>query len=514
MIDIFVAAWEADAALEDFLSKIAAVRALPAVPSFTVVVAFDMTEEAAAQAAADLSTWTFPIRAFAAARHRGAGAALKSALPSLQGDKVFFIPSAPEATLSLLKACLLHHDEADAVLCFPINVEARNIVRTIGSFAFRMLYLVSFGTGINAMNGTGLYPVAVLRQLKLRGNRFALLSEINTRILRTAATYCEIPYSIETDRRFWRGLKIADLIDLLRSYLTMLVELRLSGEAAPIGPDHEARLRCLPPKLAPHLDRPATGDATDANLLSFIVPALNEEENLDATFATILKSCGPFAHLRYEIIIVNDGSTDRTGPIADALAERHPGLVRVVHHAVNRGVGASVSDGVAVCKGDRFIWVAGDNQMSSETLVVLLRFDRTAEIVLSFPSNIVARGILRNLISQIYLLAYLVGCGCYLNYVNGSGIYPVALFDDMQIRGRRFSLLAEMHAKMIRSGASFIEVPGYANPTAEANRRVLRAVNPRNVAESVLRFACVVWELAISRRWRFNHRPRRLLMDF
>jgi hypothetical protein len=512
MIDIFVAAWEVDAALEDFLSKIAAVRALPSVPPFTIVLALDMTADAAAQAATDLATWSLPIKAFAAPRRRGAGAALKSALPQLQGEKMFFIPSLPEATLSLLKACLLHHNEADAVLCFPINVEARNIVRIIGSFAFRMLYLVSFGTGINAMNGTGLYPVAVLRKLQLRGNRFALLSEINTRLLRTSATYCEIPYYIETDRRFWRGLKIADLIDLLRSYFTMLVELRLSGEAAPIGPDHEARLRCLPPHLARHLDTERRAAATGS--LAFVIPALNEEDNLENTFATLQTTCLKFPEVQYEIIIVNDGSTDLTGQLADSLAERHPDVVRVVHHATNRGVGASISSGVAACKADRFIWVAGDNQTSQETLVALLRFDLAADVVLSFPSNIVARGILRNLISQIYLLAYLVGCGCYLNYVNGSGIYPVLLFREMAIRGRRFSLLAEMNVKLVRSGASFIEVPGYANPTAEANRRVLRAVNPRNVAESLLGFIRVAWELTVSRRARFSHRPRRLLIEF
>lgn len=513
MIDIFVVAWETDAALEGLLSKIAAIHSIRSVPPFTVVVALDMTQTEATQALANLSTWPFPVRTFSAPRKRGAGAALKTALPTLQGEKVLFVPTIAEMTLSQLKACLLHHNEADAVLCFPINFEARNIVRTIGSFAFRMLYLASFGTGINAMNCTGLYPVAVLRSLKLRGDRFALLSEINTRLLRMTATYCEIPYYIETDRRFWRGLKLADLYDLLRSYVTMFIELRLSGEAPPIGPDHEARLRCLPPRLAHQLDEQIHNRA-ERGLLSFIIPALNEEENLQDAFETLRKTCLKFPDVRYEVVIVNDGSTDRTGELIDQWAQSHPDVVRAVHHETNRGIGSAISSGVEACKGDRFIWVAGDNQTSAETLIALLQFDRTADVVLTFPSNIVARGMLRNLISQTYLLAYLVFCRCYLNYVNGSGIYPVALFRDMQIKGRRFSLLAEMNVKMVRSGASFIEVPGYANPTADANRRVLRAVNPRNVRESIGGFLRVTWELAVSRHQRFNHKPRRLLIDF
>src|SRR5438876_9552450 len=50
---------------------------------------------------------------------------------------------------------------------------------------------------------------------------------------------------------------------------------------------------------------------------------------------------------RHYVVIVDDGSDDRTGDIADILAARHPGRVEVVHHEVNNGYGAAVRTGIA-----------------------------------------------------------------------------------------------------------------------------------------------------------------------
>lgn len=67
--------------------------------------------------------------------------------------------------------------------------------------------------------------------------------------------------------------------------------------------------------------------AEDAPLVSIIVPARNEAENLPAIVATLLTSAYP----RYEIILVDDGSTDGTTEIADRIAANHADVIRVVH---------------------------------------------------------------------------------------------------------------------------------------------------------------------------------------
>lgn len=90
-------------------------------------------------------------------------------------------------------------------------------------------------------------------------------------------------------------------------------------------------------------------------LVSLILPAFNEEAILDGNTTRILDYVeGLSARYRWEIIIVNDGSGDSTPEIADDLASRSP-LVRVAHHARNRGLGEGIKTGVESTSGDYLI---------------------------------------------------------------------------------------------------------------------------------------------------------------
>lgn len=71
-----------------------------------------------------------------------------------------------------------------------------------------------------------------------------------------------------------------------------------------------------------------------------VMPAFNEEEALPKTVASLARLPRGF-----EALIVNDGSTDRTGPVAEALAESAPLPVHVVHLPVNSGIGVAVQTG-------------------------------------------------------------------------------------------------------------------------------------------------------------------------
>lgn len=71
------------------------------------------------------------------------------------------------------------------------------------------------------------------------------------------------------------------------------------------------------------VERPAPEGAT----VTIVIPARNEQVHLRQAVESLLKQTYPL----YSIIVVDDGSTDRTGKIADTLAEEHPGLVFAVH---------------------------------------------------------------------------------------------------------------------------------------------------------------------------------------
>lgn len=72
--------------------------------------------------------------------------------------------------------------------------------------------------------------------------------------------------------------------------------------------------------------------------IAFVSPALNEEALLRRTVEGTI-------HLMDRLVIVNDGSTDRTGEIADELAREHPGKIHVIHQE-NTGIGGAVKNGL------------------------------------------------------------------------------------------------------------------------------------------------------------------------
>lgn len=94
--------------------------------------------------------------------------------------------------------------------------------------------------------------------------------------------------------------------------------------------------------------------------LSIVLPCLNEEGNVERVVGEALSSLGDHVPV-LEVIVVNDGSSDRTGPIADALAKRDP-RVKVVHHPRNLGYGASLRDGFAAASSDWVFFTDGDGQ--------------------------------------------------------------------------------------------------------------------------------------------------------
>ncbi len=95
--------------------------------------------------------------------------------------------------------------------------------------------------------------------------------------------------------------------------------------------------------------------------LSYFFPAHNEEANLEGLVQEALETLPTLAD-EFEIIAVNDGSKDRTREIADRLAAEHPGVVRAIHHEVNRGYGGALRSGFEASRFELLTFTDGDRQ--------------------------------------------------------------------------------------------------------------------------------------------------------
>ncbi len=94
--------------------------------------------------------------------------------------------------------------------------------------------------------------------------------------------------------------------------------------------------------------------------ISFFVPAYKDERTIKIVVERAIQLFDEIAN-HYEIIVVNDGSPDRSGEIADALTIIYP-QVQVIHHVTNLGYGAALKTGVSVSKYEWICMVDGDNE--------------------------------------------------------------------------------------------------------------------------------------------------------
>jgi glycosyltransferase involved in cell wall biosynthesis len=146
--------------------------------------------------------------------------------------------------------------------------------------------------------------------------------------------------------------------------------------------------------------------------LTFMFPMWNEEEMIRRTVDAARETARDLLaaeHVRdYEILIVDDASTDATGKIADELVAADP-RVRVVHHSSNRKLGGSVRTGLSEATGDLVLYTDADMpfdlgkalrlmRVYDADIVSAYRFDRTGEgakrAVYSYVYNTMVKGLL------------------------------------------------------------------------------------------------------------------------
>ncbi len=94
--------------------------------------------------------------------------------------------------------------------------------------------------------------------------------------------------------------------------------------------------------------------------LSVFLPAYNEEANLENTVKNVIENLEKNVSV-WEIVIVDDGSKDKTGQIADNLAKKNKNI-SVIHHHPNRGYGAAFKSGLYGCKYPWISFIDSDGQ--------------------------------------------------------------------------------------------------------------------------------------------------------
>ncbi len=128
----------------------------------------------------------------------------------------------------------------------------------------------------------------------------------------------------------------------------------------------------------------ADSDLTKVASLSVFFPAYNEEANIENTVTKALSILPGVAH-QWEIIVVDDGSSDRTGPIVEAMA-REEERIRLITHERNRGYGGALKSGLYNARYELIAFTDADGQFDLAEIVKFLetREKTGADLVIGY----------------------------------------------------------------------------------------------------------------------------------
>lgn len=210
--------------------------------------------------------------------------------------------------------------------------------------------------------------------------------------------------------------------------------------------------------------------------LTIFYPCYNEEANVErVTRAAVL--AGRKVADDLEVIIVNDGSKDRTAEIADRLAAEHP-RVRAVHNSPNRGYGGALQRGFREATKEYVFYTDGDGQFDFEEMDKLIPLMSKFDIVSGYrldrqdplprKLNALAWGTLVNLLFGLGIRD--VDCAFK--------IYPRRLFDEIEMHSTGALIDTEILARAQRRGYTIGQVgvhhyPRTAGQQTGANLKVI-----------------------------------------
>jgi dolichol-phosphate mannosyltransferase len=207
--------------------------------------------------------------------------------------------------------------------------------------------------------------------------------------------------------------------------------------------------------------------------LTIVIPALNEQEKIAETVHGVL----PLARQLlddFELILIDDGSTDATGSIMDELAAQDPRIV-VLHHAERRGVGAAFELALSRAKFDSITLIPGDHAFKNEGVARMFKAAGAADIVITYRDNQSDRSLNRSL--QSHSLRFILNCvfGFWLFDYHSMIIYPVKWLRQIPVKADGYGYQICSLISLLQLGLSHVQVPVSLNAELKGSSRALRA---------------------------------------
>jgi len=161
--------------------------------------------------------------------------------------------------------------------------------------------------------------------------------------------------------------------------------------------------------------------------------------------------------VHHEIVVVDDGSRDRTGQIADRLAAANPNI-KVVHHPINRGYGAAVISGIRACTQPWAVLCDGDGQFEASDIARLAAKVPDYGVVVGRRTHR-ADPLMRRVNGKAWTLLMRLLRGIRISDIDcGFKIFRRHLLEGPDLQAKGAMISAELMAQLVGRGANICEI--------------------------------------------------------
>ncbi len=224
--------------------------------------------------------------------------------------------------------------------------------------------------------------------------------------------------------------------------------------------------------------------------VSVVMPAFNEAENIRSAVDTVQKAL--HGHVSdYEIIIIDDGSLDDTGAIAQGLHKKDP-RIRVYHNIPNRGFGYSIKRGIGAAKKSYVTLFPSDNEISGQSLSDMVRAVRQTDFVTAYNKNSHDRPLHRRFLSWLFVALFNALFGFHQRYYTGPFIGKTKDIQSLKLKSDGNALIAELKIRMLMRGISHKEIPFTYQPRAHGTSV---ALSQKSIKQTLYTFWILMREL-------------------
>jgi glycosyltransferase involved in cell wall biosynthesis len=180
--------------------------------------------------------------------------------------------------------------------------------------------------------------------------------------------------------------------------------------------------------------------------ISIVIPVYNEEENINGTFKNLINAIKLIGVVDYEIIFINDCSTDSSAEIIKKIKDNNENII-LINNRINIGQGQSVKEGINLSKKEYAWWVPGDDNLESEEIIKMLKDYYNFDFILT--KHIIERSFFRKFVSEGFTILVNILFNKKVHYYNCVHLVKNDLLKKIKIKSISSFWGAEMTLKIL-----------------------------------------------------------------